>query len=207
MSDRNFREESMRSETAFKIISTIAKDKATHTSGIADNLNSSYHSLRKYVKALNEIGILVKGEKEGRKQHYELSMYGLVEKMFELWVEKVDEYDNLLSERLENMENKDEFKDLESLRKEYSDEKFFLVHRFYLDNYLASVEDSTIEKMMIEDFALANLFWFEKSDYTEIGDIPESIIHFSKHYTIPFLMTNEGVNAFDADEFQEIISD
>lgn len=179
MTERNYKEESLRSNFAYKILATIYNEDSNYPSGVADELDSSYHSVRNYIKAFSQLGILVKGDKEGRKQKYQIDEEALLEKWFNLWKEQFHEIPKMGYEGTS----------LEEIRAEVPDQKFFLLPQLYLRNYFSKIKDSNLEKMLLDDFAISLTYWF----YFEDMDAPEHIEGIVLGYVYPYLVSNQGV--------------
>jgi Mn-dependent DtxR family transcriptional regulator len=83
MNNRDYKEEVLYSEFAFKIYRKILLEEANYTKEIADQLDSKPQSVSNYVKGLREKGLIEKKEKMGRKQLYRAPKDAL----FDIWAE------------------------------------------------------------------------------------------------------------------------
>jgi hypothetical protein len=159
---RNFQEEVKESEFAYKVLATIAREQPIYTSKLSEELDSSYHSLRKYTKAFEQLGITRVAKKEGKKKYLAVDMSGLTSLYQDFWSSLYDQIDldNLPKNTASRQKlGKDKFYFQDEMGEEL---RCFL--RDYFNNYLLNKNQSTLRIMLVED-----LFYF--FTYTTIKDV------------------------------------
>ena len=128
---RNYKEESLTSPLSYRILRNIAEaDGAAYPSKVAEDLGSTYQTINNYMRGLRKWGVIKKSRKEGKKQYYKIDYSAFNELFVSLWCS-----------------NEKDFSKIEELP-----EKFDSLLQNYIFYYLKYSEESTIEKMIIEDF-------------------------------------------------------
>jgi len=150
---RDFTEECLTTETGYKIVRTLIRGDANNPTAIAEEINSSYHSISNYMRGLRKRGIIAAERKEGRKKIYAASLPALYELVFELFTEPVPD------SHIDSMKDSDLFDISEEHTEEFMDimEKYFIA-------YCDWVEESTIQNMCVDDLLMGMYQHFSTFD-------------------------------------------
>lgn len=186
------------SKMGYKVLRQIHLLEEPYPSKIAEELGSSYHSLRRYFKEFEEKGIVTKN-KEGQKTIYSVNLTSLFElqvKIFDSFLNEVSisELDFNFPQKHENILEKDinSGDSLSDLRNQINDDQFFQFNRIYTHFYLKENKDSTLYSMMTTDFSIACFVVSWKEDLRNELELTSKQLKACKMYFKPYFVLNQG---------------
>lgn len=140
----------------------LEKEEGSYGSEIARELDIKQQSASEIISRLNERGILQKG-KRTRAQYYELDRKGLSDTFVALWAENIEE-------------GTEQYKALKKMEKNQEApivprDHLRMLLTLYVYYYTDSESESTIKKMLVDDFYDELEFLIHASDYP--GDLTE----------------------------------
>lgn len=132
------------SERPYDVLRELSNniEEGSYATEIADTLDSNQQNISEIINNLEKVGLVEKG-KRTRAQYYRVSPEGAFDLFLRLWLEK-----------LEGTELEGAIKrDLEKAAEEFDNGPGAIVLLYnYINRYTQSIESSTIEKMLVEDF-------------------------------------------------------
>jgi DNA-binding transcriptional ArsR family regulator len=155
MGSRDYTEEVLTSNHAYRILRHLFQEGEDYPTGIAKGLDSSYQSVNNYMKGLRARKLVEKTREEGKKQFYSLNEEGVTALWSDLWHQKFDSMSNEQWETITHRLNQEfEIKDSTSDDISFQEEWTYMEDLFdnYWRNYFETVEESNLEKTMIKDF-------------------------------------------------------
>ncbi|WP_414836409.1 hypothetical protein [Candidatus Nanohalococcus occultus] len=155
---RYTRENILNSERAYQVLIEISKkDEGSYSTEIAEDLDIDRTMVSEIISNLVEMNILSKG-KRTKAQYYEIRFEGFAELFGDLLEDEIygdkedqerESIEDLLKQKAEMYEEIEDYDIAEAL-----DRDLFAFLMIYADDYLTRVKDSTIKKMLIDDFFL-----------------------------------------------------
>lgn len=172
------------SERAYQVLRFIYQsEEGSYSTEIAEELEMNQSLVSNIIQNLTDLGILRKG-KRTRAQYYVINMSGAPVAFSKIWSDQLSlsESADSLKDLLESIISKIKEKEknlnlnegqelvfravrtrLETDKSEYESDLSIFV-QYYVKNYLDSFEESTVQKMLFEDF--------KSSLYRDYGNIP-----------------------------------
>lgn len=198
MGSRDYSEEALTSNLAYRILCHLFRNGEDYPTGIANNLDSSYQSVNNYMKGLRELKLVEKTREEGKKRFYEINKEQIVGLWGDTWHQKFDELSDEQWDSLTNRINKEfevEYESEVSFQEEW-DQMKDLFARYY-ENYLESIDSSNLEKMMVKDFITPLALYVEGAIGGEETDIEAWMVLWERIMVSTYLEKDtEGVNSF-----------
>lgn len=144
------RESLINSEAAFEILRAFYnsdEEKGKYSKQIAEDTGRSKHTVSRYIKSLRDQNLIERTERT-KAQYYQINIEGLIALMNKYWSEKHKE---ALNTDIKHLDSEDGVVDtLEG----YPDIKPFeqQVYEGYIYGYFVNTSESTIKKMIYDDF-------------------------------------------------------
>lgn len=217
MAQRDYSREAITSERAYGILRCVARNGPISPTEIADDIESSSNTVTNYISGLKDKNFLKLDSKQGRSKKYSIDYEGFADYFIDYWEEKKDVHFKTMSpsdelalresnypvdEVLDNLD--------EEINEEQNEELTKIIGSYvteFANYYLLNVDNSTIRRMVKEDFASATLTLFLLKDNTE--EMPNWLFAmFMEYYPVMMRDTSQGKAAHGAlKAFQEVEED
>ena len=180
------------SKAAYKVLRTLylcEAEEGMYAKEIAEESDQSRHTVSKYLKALRDLN-LIKRSKRTKAQYYVFDLKGFYNYFWEYW-------NDLMTQKVENIDRdetihtnlvSEEMIEKEDIRK--NTER-------YIETYLESFEQSSLEEMIFEQFGMACVLTIIEMKENEI-DIENDFLQLMNNVIMFYVNKNsKGIRVFE----------
>lgn len=194
------RQKFVKSQQATRMLRQVEILEEPYLSNIAEELDTSYHALKKYMDAALDLNLVEKSGKKGKKQLLQNNWSGYIELYAELWSGMQEEFENTESFDLSDDEQK---KYLITDYQELKQNKDIInVLKRYFKHHLIYNDGQNLEKILVDDLATAYLLLSQnhskdgilrEEDLEDIALLKdEKFIDFITHEMYKYIITKKS---------------